>query len=85
MKLFQADYFNTNPADIDAFFTAASTNLKVTFLKGHDTPKKHDRKEKARGKNIIFKKTWDFCQDITIVKKAHIHASRSVQLVWEMG
>jgi hypothetical protein len=85
VKLFQVDYFYKSPGDLEKMFAAAYDDLKVPFVKGHDISIEHDGKEVATGKNITYKTSRDFSQDIEIVKRMHPNGQTSVRLVLKMG
>lgn len=85
VKLFQVDYFYNKSADLNNLFEAAYDDLKMPFIKGHDIKIEHDGKEVATGKNITYKTSKDFSQDIEIVKRVHRSGSTSVRIVLKMG
>lgn len=85
VKLFQFDYFYKNSSELDELFAAAYDDLKVPFVKGHDVSIEQDGKEVATGKNITYKTSKDFSQDIEIVKRTHRNGSTSVRLTLKMG
>jgi hypothetical protein len=85
VKLFQVDYFYNKSEDLDNLFEAAYDDLKVPFVKGHDITIEHDGKEVATGRNITYKTSKDFSQDIEVVKRMHRNGSTSVRLVLKMG
>lgn len=85
VKLFQVDYFYKSLGDIDKMFAAAYEDLKVPFVKGHDITIEQDGKEIATGKNIAYKTSKNFSQDIEIVKREHRNGLTSVRIVLKIG